>query len=288
VPRRIGRKSSSFCIGPGLLDAPWFRKRPRAWRVVAIFVLTALAGGSSHGGGALGASRRDRGLEPGSQPAMRGMRGPKRSCCSHFCGARDTRRFSPAAMAGYAALAVAASCWAVYRWPGCSAGRPIVLRFRRLRGPQLDGGGRPRRRPARQELPSAVAVLVLVGSTPLPKLLRGLESWERPRLLTLVVQFLYRYLFVVSEQAPTHAAGGAVARLEPATARIPGGGGAVAVLFARSYGRAEGIHQAYAGAGFSGHIRLLGHASRCARRVVLAAGVSLVVALRCRWGPWIP
>ena len=48
---------------------------------------------------------------------------------------------------------------------------------------------------------STVAVLLLAGATPLPLLLGGLERLGAPRLLVLVAQFLYRYLFVLSEQA---------------------------------------------------------------------------------------
>ena len=48
---------------------------------------------------------------------------------------------------------------------------------------------------------STVAVLLLAGVTPLPLLLGGLERLGSPRLLVLVAQFLYRYLFVLSEQA---------------------------------------------------------------------------------------
>ncbi len=47
---------------------------------------------------------------------------------------------------------------------------------------------------------STVAVLLLAGATPLPLLLGGLERLGAPRLLVLVAQFLYRYLFVLSEQ----------------------------------------------------------------------------------------
>ena len=46
---------------------------------------------------------------------------------------------------------------------------------------------------------STVAVLLVVGTTPLPLLMSGLEALGTPRLLVLVAQFLYRYLFVVSE-----------------------------------------------------------------------------------------
>jgi cobalt/nickel transport system permease protein len=101
---------------------------------------------------------------------------------------------------------------------------------------------------------SAAAVLVVVASTPFPALLDGLDRLGSPRLLTVTVQFLYRYLFVIVEQAQ---------RMRLAAACRQGAGrrhrsafgaaaGAVSMLFARSYARAEGIHRAMRARGFSG------------------------------------
>jgi cobalt/nickel transport system permease protein len=109
---------------------------------------------------------------------------------------------------------------------------------------------------------SALAVLLLAAVTPLPKLLRGLESLGAPRILTLVVQFLYRYLFVISEQAQ-HMRLAALCRGLGSRARGRGrmgfqaAAGAVAVLFARSYARAQGIHRAMLARGFQGRTELL-------------------------------
>ena len=44
-------------------------------------------------------------------------------------------------------------------------------------------------------------MLLVVSTTPLPVLLRGLEMTGAPRFLLMVAQFLYRYLFVISEEA---------------------------------------------------------------------------------------
>jgi cobalt/nickel transport system permease protein len=109
---------------------------------------------------------------------------------------------------------------------------------------------------------SALAVLVVVSTTPLPVLLRGLEMIGAPRFLLMVAQFLYRYLFVISEEAQhmrkAVAARGATARgLAGNSARFRAAAGALAVLFARSYGRAEEIHRAMLSRGFPGHFRPL-------------------------------
>ena len=124
---------------------------------------------------------------------------------------------------------------------------------------------------------SAAAVLVLVGSTPLPKLLRALERLRVPRFLALVVQFLYRYLFVISEQAQHMR----LAALSRGGWRFRPAAGAVAVLFARSYARAEGVHRAMLARGFQGPVTLL-TPGRAGWRdwALLAGGLAGVAALR--------
>src|SRR5258708_6808599 len=59
---------------------------------------------------------------------------------------------------------------------------------------------------------SALAVLLLAATTPLPALLAGLEWLRVPRLVVLGIQFLYRSVFVASEQAQQTRRGGKCAR----------------------------------------------------------------------------
>lgn len=107
---------------------------------------------------------------------------------------------------------------------------------------------------------STVAVLLLAGTTPLPRLLGGLEALGTPRLIVLLAQFLYRYLFVISEQAQ-HLRLAAACRsgtfAGQRQSRFRAAAGALAVLFARSYYRAEGIHRAMLARGFGGRFSLL-------------------------------
>lgn len=137
---------------------------------------------------------------------------------------------------------------------------------------------------------SALAVLLLAGTTPLPELLRGLESLGVPRFLLLVIQFLYRYLFVISEQAQhmrlAAACRGPSFRLLSLRGRwLTAAGGAVSVLFARSYGRAEGINRAMLARCFRGHISLLYSARfKWTDALFLLVAVLLAVVLRISFG----
>lgn len=133
---------------------------------------------------------------------------------------------------------------------------------------------------------SALAVLLLMSTTPMPQLLRGLESMGVPRFLLMVAQFMYRYLFVISEEAQ-HMRAAAAARgftVRGASAgKVPfrPAAGVLAVLFARSYARAQDIHRAMVARGFEGTFGLLQKSRfRWQDGVFLAAAVVTPVAVR--------
>jgi len=120
---------------------------------------------------------------------------------------------------------------------------------------------------------SALVALLLAGTTPLPALLHALEHLYVPRFLIDVIQYLYRYLFVVSEQAQ-HMRLAAACRGSFGGAGFRAAAGAVAVLFARSCSRAEAIHDAMlsrgAGAGDTTAAPPAGAAGAPIRRRALA------------------
>jgi cobalt/nickel transport system permease protein len=108
---------------------------------------------------------------------------------------------------------------------------------------------------------SALAVLVVAGTTPVPRLLAGLESLGTPPFLLSVVQLLHRYLFVVSEQAQhmrlAARSRGSLSGARFRRWRLRAAAGAVAVLFARSYRRADGTYKAMLSRSFHGRLHLL-------------------------------
>jgi cobalt/nickel transport system permease protein len=125
---------------------------------------------------------------------------------------------------------------------------------------------------------SALSALALVATTPLPKLAQGLVSLGAPRFLVLVTQFVYRYLFLVSEQAQhmrlAAASRGAAGGSRYSQARLRAAAGAVGVLFARSYQRAEGTYHAMLARGFSGKIHTVE-----AERLTVVDWVSLLLVV---------
>lgn len=107
---------------------------------------------------------------------------------------------------------------------------------------------------------SSLAVLWVVGTTPLPEILRALGQLGAPKVALTVIQFLYRYLFVLIDQAQrmrlaSLCRGGRGNRTGPL---FQAAAAALGVLFGRSYGRAEGIHHAMLSRCFTGRLRTLG------------------------------
>lgn len=101
---------------------------------------------------------------------------------------------------------------------------------------------------------SSLAALLLIATTPMPDLIAGLEWLRVPRFLLQVMQFLYRYLIVLMEEATAmrqagSARGGALRTLQFRQAAAAAG-----VLFARAYARAEAIHRAMLSRGFEGRL----------------------------------
>lgn len=138
---------------------------------------------------------------------------------------------------------------------------------------------------------SAAAVLVLVSTTPLPDLLRGLEKLGAPPFLVMVAQFLYRYLFVISEEAQNMRVAGAsrgatLRSLAGRAARFRAAAGALAVLFARSYARAGDIHRAMLARGFEGRFHLP-YAPRFGRADAAFLLAALVLIAGVRAAPWL-
>jgi cobalt/nickel transport system permease protein len=134
---------------------------------------------------------------------------------------------------------------------------------------------------------SAVAVLLFAGVTPAPALLHALERLAAPRFLLLVMQFLYRYLFVLSEEAQHMRAAAAARGMSELRHARRAAAGSVAGLFLRSYERAQAIHHAMLARGFDGSVRMLRPARFSAADALFAAAAIVgVSALRMAAGMW--
>ena len=196
------------------------------------------------------------------------------------------QRALPALSAALLVLLASVILWARLPLGAAVARSALVLPFTLVFGAVCWLAGDPARGVALvlKSYLSTLAVLVVIATTPLPVFLRGLEMTGAPRFLLMVAQFLYRYLFVISDEAQqmrkAAAARGASARsMAGCSASFRAAAGALAVLFARSYGRAGEIHRAMLARGFSGSFQPLNTLRFRAEDAVFAAAASITPLL---------
>jgi len=99
---------------------------------------------------------------------------------------------------------------------------------------------------------SALSVLVTVSSTPMPQLLAAASFFRVPALLVEVTQLIYRYLFVLAEEARTMQTAFNSRAGKPDRRALKASSGMIGVLFSKSYEKAFTIHQSMAARGFTG------------------------------------
>jgi cobalt/nickel transport system permease protein len=103
---------------------------------------------------------------------------------------------------------------------------------------------------------SILGLILLSSTTPLIRLLKGMEQLGLPRVMVMIISFMYRYIFVLTDE---------VMRMKQARdSRNFGGkwlwqiktiGNMIGTIFIRSYERAERVHAAMLSRGFEGQVR---------------------------------
>jgi cobalt/nickel transport system permease protein len=110
---------------------------------------------------------------------------------------------------------------------------------------------------------SVQMAILLVATTRFPDLIHAFEHLRVPRILTTVIAFLYRYMFILTDEAYR-----LLRARDARSARLPGlqhggnliwrakiTGSMVGQLFLRSYERSDRIYNAMLSRGYTGHIR---------------------------------
>jgi len=97
-----------------------------------------------------------------------------------------------------------------------------------------------------------LSAVLLGATTSFPDVLHALERLKAPRLLVLIAAFMYRYLFVIADEARRMKAALAARGYAPRHALQAQAIGRVATaLFLRTYERAERVHLAMVARGWS-------------------------------------
>ena len=188
------------------------------------------------------------------------------------------------AFAGYAAMLILAAVAARLPIPALAARAALVLPFSATFAIITWWSGDAIRAIALAEKSflSGLAALLLVASTPVTGWTAALNAFRIPRMLILVIQFLYRYLFVVADQAQRMRLAAQCRRgLGKRGGRFQAAAGAVSMLFARSWQRADGVYRSMLARGFRGRfIPVTPAPFRFADAIFLAASMAACIGLR--------
>lgn len=133
---------------------------------------------------------------------------------------------------------------------------------------------------------SVLCATILTATTEPDMLLRGLRSFGVPKLLVGTIAFMWRYVFVIAEEAQRLMVGRAAR-----SARVTKGhggslawrgkvaGNMVGSLFLRSLNRSERVYVAMLSRGYNGEMRSLERFTLTQRDIVVAAATVSVAAL---------
>jgi cobalt/nickel transport system permease protein len=123
------------------------------------------------------------------------------------------------------------------------------------------------------------AALVLVATTSLPSLLRGLSQLGVPRPFVAQVQLLYRYLFLLVDEGRRLAQARALREPARRLPRLATARRMLGALLLRTWERGDRIYDCMRARGFDGAFPVLAPARFGARDALYAAGVAGACAL---------
>jgi cobalt/nickel transport system permease protein len=125
---------------------------------------------------------------------------------------------------------------------------------------------------------SVLCLTLLTASTPFPRLLAALENMNFPRLITMIFSFMYRYIFLIEDEAmkmwramKSRSAGGSCWMQIKAVSNMIG------ILFIRSYERGEMVYLAMCSRGFDGTLQQSCHFDLKRRDLAFLFNISLAL-----------
>lgn len=136
---------------------------------------------------------------------------------------------------------------------------------------------------------SVQMAILLVATTRFPDLIHALEHLRIPAILTTIIAFLYRYLFVLTDEVFRLLRARESRSAAASGKRVGGGvlwrakvaGNMAGQLFLRSYERSDRIYQAMVARGYSGHLYTLNaHEMKSSDYFVTAFAIAFIFILQ--------
>lgn len=128
---------------------------------------------------------------------------------------------------------------------------------------------------------AALLIILVTYTTPFHILLRSLSDLKIPKIFTHLLQFAFRYFFVLSDEAQRMQRARRSRNFKPAKnfwsrQTLSTFGGLLGILFIRSYERGERVYFAMMSRGFKGEIRVLDDLHIQGKDIVLGTAIVLL------------
>ena len=132
---------------------------------------------------------------------------------------------------------------------------------------------------------SVLALILLTSTTSLPALLKGIERLGAPKVIVMILSFMYRYLFLLMDEVlrmknarDSRSVGNPSTGFQAKTV-----GSMIGSLFIRSYERGERVYAAMAARGFDGQSRTLDNMALNQIDIVAGIALTLLMLLPLAW-----
>lgn len=129
---------------------------------------------------------------------------------------------------------------------------------------------------------SVITLVLLTATTQFSDVLKGLERMRMPKVMVMILSFMYRYIFVLTDE---------VLRMKQArdsrsfgdkrSRQIKTIGNMIGTLFLRSYERGERVYAAMVSRGFDGEIRTLSCMTMRTADLLYTFSFLIIISIAC-------
>jgi len=130
---------------------------------------------------------------------------------------------------------------------------------------------------------AALFVILLSSTTGFADMLKGLERLRVPPVFIMVLSFMYRYIFILGDEAMRMERARQLRSFGNTRGQIRVFGNMVGSLFVRAFERGERVYQSMLARGFDGEIRTLSPCAFAARDFLFLALVAVVLGAIKLW-----
>ena len=129
---------------------------------------------------------------------------------------------------------------------------------------------------------SVISLVLLTATTQFSEVLKGLEKLRMPGVMVMILSFMYRYIFVLTDEVlRMKQARDSRSFGEKRSRQIKTIGNVIGTLFLRSYERGERVYAAMVSRGFDGEIRTLSSTTMRYTDLLYTSSFLIIISIAC-------